>query len=86
LAGVFDGGLLASLVARVGHAAGDVAEEVFVAADAGYVELLAAGDLLARGELVDAGDLLSSEQERCQPLADGGEAGRGKGGKGGVVA
>lgn len=51
---VGDGGVAAGLVAFVDEAAGDVAEEVFVAADAVRVEVVAAGDAGAGCELSDA--------------------------------
>lgn len=51
---VGDGGGAACLVALVDEAAGDVAEEVLVAADAVRVEVVAAGDVGAGCELFDA--------------------------------
>ena len=51
---VGDGAAAAGLVALVDEAAGDVAEEVFVATDTVCVELVAAGNVGAGCELLDA--------------------------------
>jgi hypothetical protein len=57
---VGDGGGLAGVIALVGETAGDVAEEVFVAADAVRVELVATGDSVTGCELLDARFLYDS--------------------------
>lgn len=57
---VRDGVVAASFVALVQEAAGDVAEEVFVAADAVCVEAVAAGDARACCELLDARALVEN--------------------------